>query len=232
MGVLVGARVGVVRRAQQGQPDGRGGSAALACRAGDVVAVRGVVQHRDAVAGLADVDPAVVVALEARHVPTGVRVGGPADVPELDLRNLLAGVHVDRERRLEHLLRLVPVDLGLDIQSPVAGTQHEALADAGLAERALHQDRPQQRAVLDDLDRVGVDQVDVAAQVVSVDVPGIPLVRVVGMQLQEVAGAGEDLAVGDQVADRRDQAGRVDAHPQQGVVQLPRRHGHRRDVGG
>ena len=42
-------------------------------------------------------------------------MGGPVHVPELDLRRGPVGVHVERERELEQLLPLVPVDVGVDL---------------------------------------------------------------------------------------------------------------------
>ncbi len=46
-------------------------------------------------------------------------MGRPDDVAELGLVRRVVGVHVDVEGRLEHLLALVPVDVGLDLE-PVA----------------------------------------------------------------------------------------------------------------
>jgi len=44
-------------------------------------------------------------------------VGRPVEVPELRLGGVALGVDVERERQLEELLGLVPVDLGRDVQT-------------------------------------------------------------------------------------------------------------------
>src|SRR5665647_2396043 len=93
---LVGVRVGEAGRAQQGEADQRRRAAVLARGPRDVVPVHRVVGDRDPVAGLADVDPAVGDGLEPRRVPRRVGVGGPVDVPELDLAGGALGVHVER----------------------------------------------------------------------------------------------------------------------------------------
>ena len=103
------------------RPDRGRRAAVLADGAGDVVAVRGVVEDRDAVAGLADVHPAVAADLEAGRLPAGVGVGGALDVAELDLGGGAVGADVDREGGLEELLGLVPVDLGLEVDPAAAG---------------------------------------------------------------------------------------------------------------
>ena len=122
MHALVGLGVGDARGADQAEPDRGRRAAVLAGRAGDVVAVRRVVDDRDAVAGLADVHPAVAVDLEPGRLPAGVGVGGAVDVAELDLGGGVRSAWTStREGRLEDLLGLVPVDLGVDVDAAAPG---------------------------------------------------------------------------------------------------------------
>ena len=115
---LVGLRVGEARGAQQRDPQGRRRTrVAGTYRARDVVAVRRVGDQRHAPARLLQVHEAVVARLELGGLPAGVGVGGPVEVAELGLGRVPLGVHVQREGQLQELLRLVPVDLGVDVQA-------------------------------------------------------------------------------------------------------------------
>ena len=103
-----GPGVGEQRRADDRQPQQRPRAARGPLVPRDVVSVGGIVDDRDADAGLGDADPAVRDGLEACRIPRGVRVGGPHDVTELDLGGGAVGVHVHRDAEREQLLLLVP----------------------------------------------------------------------------------------------------------------------------
>ncbi len=222
MPALVGPGVRDARGADQGEADGGGRTAVLADRAGDVVAVGRVVDDGDAVAGLPDVHPAVAGDLETGRLPAGVGVGGPLDMAELDLGGRVRGADVHREAGLEELLRLVPVDVRLEVDPGAAGPERDRLGDLrAVAERTADSDRAEERVLLDDRDLRGVQQVRVAIPVVLVDVPGVPVVREVGVQAQEVALAGEDLAVRPQVVHRGQGAVVRDPYAHQAVVHAP-----------
>src|SRR5262249_9905793 len=142
-------------------------------------------------------------------------------MPELDFRRGAVGVDVDRERRLEDLLDLMPVDLGLDVHAPAAGAEPDCLRDAGRAERALDPDSTDERPAVYHRDRVDRGEVAVLMPVVPVDGPGVPLVGQVGVELEEVAARArrEHLTAGGQVAYRREKAVVVQLYPQETVVQ-------------
>ncbi len=195
MPALVGLGVGDARGAHQAEPDRGGRPAVRTDGTGDVVTVGGVGDERDAVAGFADVHPAVPADLETGRLPAGVGVGGPLDVAELDLGAGVRGAQVDGEARLEDLLRLVPVDVRLEVDAGAARPHGDRLGDAGSpAEGADHADRAGQRRFLGHGDRVGLQQVGVTVPVVLVDVPGVPAVGQVRVEAEQIALAGEDFA--------------------------------------
>ena len=55
--------------------------------------------------------------LESGGVPTGVLVGGPGEVTELDLETGVVGVHVHRERDLQHCFIFPPVNICFEIDA-------------------------------------------------------------------------------------------------------------------
>lgn len=124
----IGLRVGAARGAQQRQPYGRA-EARRVRGPGHVVSVRRVVEQCHAVPRLGDPQPPMGADLETGGVPAGVVVRGAVDMAELDLGGGPFGVHIQRERRLEDLLRLPPVDLGLDVDPTAAGAQPDLLCD-------------------------------------------------------------------------------------------------------
>ncbi len=160
----------------------------------------------------------MVAGLELGRLPAGVGVRGPVEVPELRLRRVPFGVHVEREGELEELLRLVPVDLGVHLQPPLPRRQRQHLGDSGGAEGA---DDPHRGAVVAGDDLVGVGEVGARVAVELVDVPGVPHVREVGVELEQVArpARGDRLAVGGDVVRRDDQPPVVDLDAQQAVVE-------------
>jgi hypothetical protein len=136
-------------------------------------------------------------------------MGRSLQVAELDLAGGHSGVHVERPGDLQEPLVLVPVDVGVDPQARLAGMQREHLLDCRGSEAPANADRrPQGVGVVHD-ERLGVGQIDVAVAVEGVDVPRLPVVGGVVMELQQVALAagGEGLAAVRQVLKRRDEAG-------------------------
>ncbi|ORT58383.1 hypothetical protein BKD26_19095 [Streptomyces sp. CB03238] len=217
----VGLGVRAVRGAQQRQP--YGGAQAVGVRgAGDVVSVRRVVEDGHPVPRLGHPQPAVRADLEPGRVPAGVGVGRPVDVPELDLGRRPFRVDVQREGGLEDLLGLLPVDVGGDVHAPASGSQPDLLGDAGCVEGPYDPDRRPQRPVRDRFDRRGGREVRVRTPVVPVDVPRVPLVGVVGVELEQVAPAArrQHLALRSQVPyGGQCPVRRVDHDAQQPVVQ-------------
>ena len=221
---VIGTRIGVLGRAHQGEA-GRGGGAAvvLAHGAQHVVAVGGVVRDGHAVVALGHVHPAVRAGLEAGEVPGGVHGDGAVHVTELDLAAHVRRPHVQRERKLEGLLALGPVQVVDDLQGGVPRAQHEGLHDRGSRTghaptlRILRElggvrvGDPHAALVLADLHPGG--GVDVAHHVAVelVDVPGVPGVGSVAVQLQERAAltGGDGLTAGGAVPQGHDGAGPV-----------------------
>ena len=237
MRALVGLGVGEERCPQQRQAHGGGRAPGDIRRPADVMAVGGVVGHRDAVTGLTDVHPAVRTGLEAGRVPGRVLVRGSEDVAELDLGGRAFGVQVEREGELEQLLPLVPVDVEGEIDRWGPGGQSDLLDQARCAERPHHAHSDQGRSVDEDLDRLRAGELGDVSQVVVVEVPGVPLGGSVPVQLEQVPASAlrDQLAVGGQVAHRGEQPvgvngdgdEAVDQHDARGPA-LDRRSGARR----
>ena len=118
------------------------------------------------------------------------------------------GVDIEREGELEQLLPLVPVDLVDDLERRAPGAEREPLrhVEDRRTERRDHE--PRRRTARRSTSSASVRSVD-RAPVVLVDVPGVPLVREVAVQLQQVADRArrERLAAGRRV-DQRHDAGR------------------------
>ncbi|OEI67426.1 hypothetical protein Cus16_2856 [Curtobacterium sp. ER1/6] len=203
---LVGVRVRERRRTQQRLTHERRRPAVRTRRAGDVVPVRGVVRDGDAEPRLRDVHPAVRRGLEPRHVPRGVLVRRPVDVPELDLARRHRRPHVERERELEELLPLVPLDLGLDVQLGLPRGRRVPGGHRRRAEGARHDER-----IAEHLDG-GRRQDGPVPLVGAVDVPRLPLVRGVP-EHRVLRGDGarcDGVASGSVVDERHDVPARVD----------------------
>ncbi len=220
MRALVGLGVRAVWGAQQGEPYGRAEPARMRGPR-HIVPVRRVVEQRDAVARLGDPQPAVRADLETGRVPAGVGVRRPVHVPELDLGRAPFGVHVEGEGGLEHLLRLVPVGLRDDVEPLRPRVEPHRLLDARRPEGPYDRDLGTQRPCRRQLDGRRVGEVGVLAPVVPVDVPGVVLVGVVGVQLQQIAACagGQHLAPGGQIPYGREEPVAVHGDAQQAVVE-------------
>ncbi len=112
----------------------------------------------------------------------------------------------------------MPVDVGDHLQLGFARRERPGLRDPRRAERALDHER-----VAVDPHRRHLGEVGAVAAVGVVDVPRVPLVRGVAEQLQEAEAltGGDEVAAGRGVDQRRDGAVRVDARPDEPVVEDP-----------
>ncbi len=184
----VGFRVGALRRTQQAD-------AQLVAVA--AVAVLRVGEQRRAEAVLGEVGPALAGHLVARAVEARRVVRRPLGVAERRLVRRVRRVHVQREADLEQLVLLVPVDGGVELESPRAGVEtHDLAQRAALADAALECDLGAQRPYRHHRARLGRRAVHARLEVERVDVPGVELDRQVLVQLEQVAGRREHLAPG------------------------------------
>ncbi len=148
---------------------------------------------------------AVVAGLELGRLPAGVGVRGPVEVPELGLRRVALGVHVEREGELEELLRLCA-------SRPRASTSSRRPRRQRVSTWVTREE-PKERtirhrgAVVAGDDLVGAGEVGDRVAVELVDVPGVLHVREVGVELEQVAGPArrDRLAVRGDVVRRHDQ---------------------------
>ena len=223
---LVGDRVGIDRRTQQAEPEH------IAARA---VAVFAVVEHRDAEARLRKIDEAVARNLELRRVPRGVAVGRAADDAEGAFERRVIGADRDRRQGAEQDAAVMPVDMRLDVEARRIGPERVGLRHHGVAEALHHLDRCPVRAALDDRDALDLGQFLAVRRVVVLDVPGVPVARLVhGISDELVAAAGQRLAAGALVDEAGDRAVLADDRPDMGVLEPVLRNGEaggRRQIG-
>ncbi len=141
---------------------------------------------------------------------------GAPHMTEGDLGAGLRSPYVERKGGLEDLLALLPVDVRLDVETAAALVESQHLGDAGGVEGAHHP-----YAAGDGADLVRLGQVAHGVAVERVDVPGVPLVREVLVELEEVADrAGrERLTSGRHVEGGGDQAPGVHRDAYEAVIQ-------------
>ena len=178
----------------------------------DLVPVFAVVQQRHAVIALRQVNPLVPGHLIPRQVPTGVAMGRPADMAELDLVGRLVGLHRDRECDAQHGLPLAPACPRCKHQQRTAGRQGDLLHDDGVAQ-PVRLRQHSARAIQMGLRR---DQFHVTRRALGVihrEIPGIARVAVHRQPVGPLAGR-DDLAFRELVVDRDDGPILVEAHPQ------------------
>ena len=121
MRALIALRIGPARPPQQRQPHDV---------AVDVVAVLAVVEQRDAVAGLArDRPTGARTPRSGRRPTTCSRASAARGARTGSRRSRAARVHVHRERDLQELVVLVPVDLGLEVEPPRTAHEPHRLRD-------------------------------------------------------------------------------------------------------
>ena len=96
------------------------------------VSVLAVVEKRHAVAVLGYVHPLVRIGLKFCLIPTGILMRGAGNVTVLHVKGCAHCVHVQRENRLEHLVMLVPVHIGLKVDTTAFGIQPQGLPDRGV----------------------------------------------------------------------------------------------------
>src|SRR5207245_1491090 len=146
-----------------------------------------------AVAGLREVGEAVAGDLEARLVPRGVAVRRPLDDTERGLERGAGRADREREARLGQPAAIVPVEARVEVDPRRAGPQADVLDDARVAERALDADRRPVRPVLHELHRAA-GELDALVGVGRVELPGVPLARLVDVGPDLVAAPVEYLA--------------------------------------
>ena len=189
---LVRVRVRVRRPTQQRQPHHR---------VMDVIAMLAIVEQRHAVMPIAQVGPALRAHLEHRPRLGRLHVRRPPDVPELDFVGRLLRTDCHGERDLENLVPLVPVGSGIETQHARAGLERDGLFEDRFPKAPVEGDRDERVAMLD------------------VEIPGIPPARVVVVELENVAGAAQDLAFHFFVPDRRQRAAVVPLDAEEFVFQ-------------
>ncbi len=85
------------------------------------VAILAVVEEADTIVALGEVHPLLAAALEPGLVPGGVGVDLPGHVAKLDLKGGLVGMDIHGELRLQQVLVLLPVRLGLKVNAGGVG---------------------------------------------------------------------------------------------------------------
>ena len=127
----------------------------------------------------------------------------------------------------------MPVDLGFESEHPRAGIQDHPLLELRRAELADEPDRRAQGTLGLDLHRRERGDIHRVKAIVRVDIPGVPVLGVVFMQLEKVAArAGrEDFSSRLLVVDRREKAVFVPSHAEQTVLHDPAGDRHRFDLG-
>ena len=147
------ARVACLIRADRGAQQGDRHR-----RSVNVMAVFAVVQQRNAVAALAEVDPLVGADLEFCEVKRRVRMRRTADGAVGDLIRRVARFAGDVERGTENLFGFVPVDKGMEVEVFGAPFQRDFLRDAALVEGAHDAERRTDGVRLNHFDRIGFFQ--------------------------------------------------------------------------
>src|SRR4029079_18237620 len=82
---------------------------------------------------------------------------------------------------------LVPVNLGFEVETAGSGCQTHRLRDLRRSELTHEPDCTPERVTLDDRDRGQRGDVDPMVEIVDVDVPRVELLRIVVVELEEVA---------------------------------------------
>ncbi|SHT97597.1 Uncharacterised protein [Mycobacteroides abscessus subsp. abscessus] len=139
---------------------------------------------------------------------------GPIYVTELGFRGRSVGMHIEREREFQEFLGFVPIDIDIDVERPGSLPQRDSLHDTGIPERTCDD-----QCVVHDRDRICPGQVGHGVPVEAIDIPGIPLVGRVSVQLQQVSGCGHGFASADSIDERDQQAVGVEGSGNSPVVQ-------------
>src|SRR5688572_25731052 len=100
----------------------------------------------------------------------------------------------ERKPRLQQGAALMPVDLGAEFDARRVRPKPHVLHDLAVMEAAANADGGAMRPILDDLDLARRNLL-AAAQVVVLDVPRIPVTRLVAVSPDLVAAIGERLAI-------------------------------------
>src|ERR1700693_3477253 len=166
----------------------------------DVVTVLAVVEQRDAVFAIAQVSPALRAHLEHRPRKAGFLVRRPPEVAELDLVRRLARADRHGKGDLQHLVSLLPVDERFETQHARTGVEGHGLIEHRLAEPASERELTSESATqLHLLDRRHFRE---RVAVLGVEIPRVPIARVVVVQLEQIPGPAQYLATDHLVPDR------------------------------
>jgi len=148
-------------------------------------------------------------------------VGGPKYMTELGFRCGPVRRDIEGEGQLQQLLTLVPVDAVGEVDGASTAGKADLLLDGRVAERAHDPDARLIRSSYFQRDRLRDIQIHHIAEIMSIDIPGVPVVRYVPVQLEQVAGrpGWQHLTTAGHVHQRRDQAAAIDRQPDKAVVQ-------------
>ena len=184
VGAVVGSHLGRGRRPQQGQVDGVFQHAH---------AVLAVVEHRGAVALVAEGGVAVVADLEAVLVIGAGAVGGPFYIPKLHLVDGLRGGDVHREADLQQAVQLVPTGGGVKLHPDGAALQGNDLGQGGVADLPLDLNGAAVGALLRHPNAGAAAALHKLLLVVAVDIPSVEHAGHILVQEQAVHGPGGEL---------------------------------------
>ena len=185
VGAVVGSHLGRGRRPQQGQVDGVFQHAH---------AVLAVVEHRGAVALVAEGGVAVVADLEAVLVIGAGAVGGPFYIPKLHLVDSLRGGDVHREADLQQAVQLVPTGGGVELHPNGAALQGNDLSQGGVADLPLDLNGTAVGALLRHPNAGAAAALHKLLLVVAVDIPSVEHAGHILVQKQAVHGPGGELS--------------------------------------
>src|SRR5687767_7145405 len=135
---------------------------------------------------LGKIDKAMPGYFEARLLPGGVAMRRAADHSGRALEGRMVGAYGKRKSRLQQRPALMPVDVGLELDPCRIRPQAHGLHDLALLKEADDTNRDAMRAPFNDLDLACGDLCS-AARVVVLDVPCIPVTRLVAVRPQLIA---------------------------------------------
>ena len=186
------------------------------------MAVVGVIDHGDPVAGFVHQQPASGWHLESGIVPAGVLVHGTPDVSELHLGGVLTGPHRQWETHLQEGFAFLPVGLQGEVQVWGVGVEGDRLDESGSAQDSRDLHLCAQSPGGHDFHRLclGYGKFVAGIEVVSLDIPRIEGVRHVleGAQSRATRPVQQHLPTTEQVGHRSDAPVGLDDRPHPGVL--------------
>ena len=215
---LVSARVGVAGSLEKGGAGHRPRATVVLGMAGHIPPIGTGVGDGDAESGLGDVHPAMGMNLEAEGIPRGVGVGGTGDVTHLDLVVGVIGVDVHRPGQFEQTVSFVPVDMGAHLDARISRIHGQRLGSAGIPERPCDADG--HGITVAGHGGPAIIQVGDVVGVEGIDVPRVPHVREVRVNLKKIATltSRDGIATGSRVDEVGDEAVLVNGKTQQAIV--------------